>query len=163
MPLALPAVARLSFGARSLPRSIAAPALLDSSGELGNNGMHCHRPYGCRRHNGVHVLWRTLPCSRGPWEWLCVIPRLTSGRDAMRRQRQAACGSSSRPGGAAAVVVMAAAAGSRGKALISVSDKTGLDVLAKVGAERRGAGDGGGLCDKLISAVLWLCYVSLAD
>ncbi|KAI3423824.1 hypothetical protein D9Q98_009660 [Chlorella vulgaris] len=46
------------------------------------------------------------------------------------RRRQAAAISSSRP--AAAVRVMAsAAAGSKGKALISVSDKTNLDTLAK--------------------------------
>lgn len=58
------------------------------------------------------------------------------------RQQQASRSTSTRAAAGGAVVVMAAAGGSKGKALISVSDKTGLDALAKVG----GLLEGFGLC-----------------
>lgn len=56
------------------------------------------------------------------------------------RQQQAARRSSRAAVAAAAAPVMAAA-GSKGKALISVSDKTGLDVLAKVRRRRAARAD----------------------
>jgi hypothetical protein len=53
-----------------------------------------------------------------------------ASRDVACRQQQAVRGSSTRLAAGAAHVM--AAAGGKGKALISVSDKTGLDTLAKV-------------------------------
>lgn len=60
-----------------------------------------------------------------PRDWIEL-----ASRDVACRQQQAARSSSTRS--AAGPVHAMAAAGGKGKALISVSDKTGLDTLAKV-------------------------------
>ncbi len=56
-----------------------------------------------------------------------------------RRQQQAARSSSTRAAAAGGAQRVMAAAGAKGKALISVSDKTGLDALAKVGRQAQQA------------------------